>query len=277
MVSLAEVERQLKALGQNYRFWGRPEIQELPNILMPGEQIKAHVNGRYHGGFASFCATDQRLLLIDKKLFYLTVEDLRFDMINEVDFSSQLLSGTICVCTPTKTMTFTTLHPQDLRKLATYIQGRVMQIRQDFGLHPQSAQSDAQQSDITNREATAQPAAPKMAATTSKPSSITQMPRPLHEYLAEIAQLDASSNQLPELPLAPPSLIERGLVNNQMVNPNDPAVSGGLQSADDQSASVEITELPTPRRLNPYMGAPLLMRHRIGRFGPVTTPISRPD
>ncbi|MEO8785040.1 MAG: PH domain-containing protein [Candidatus Saccharimonadales bacterium] len=273
MISIKEVERQLKALGQNYRFWGRPEIMELPNILMPGEQIQAHVNGRYHGGFASFCATDQRLLLIDKKLFYLTVEDLRFDMINEIDFSAQLLSGTINVCTPTKTMTFTTLHPQDLRKLATYIQGRVMQIRQDFGLHPQSAQAGAELA--APQSVVVEPPFAVINSEDEPKKPYNQrvqnlMPRPLHEYLAEVAGLKAPKNQLPELPPAAPSLIERNL----MINPNDPAVDGSGQ-ATGHDASVEITELPTPRRLNPYMGAPLLMRHRVGRFGPVTAPPTR--
>lgn len=139
MISLQEVERQLKQIKANYRFWGRPEILELPKILVPGEQIQACVNGHYSGGFATFCATDQRLLLIDKKLLYLTVEDLRYDMINEVDYCAQLITSTMSVCTPTKTMTFTTLQPAKLRLVATYIQQRVMEIRQEFGLHNQSA------------------------------------------------------------------------------------------------------------------------------------------
>src|SRR5690349_14341378 len=98
MVTLKEVEKQLTAIGANNRYWGRAEIIELQHILVPGEQIKAHLTGRYQGGFANFVATDQRLLLVDKKLFYLTVEDMRYDMIAEVDFSGQLLSATIRVC-----------------------------------------------------------------------------------------------------------------------------------------------------------------------------------
>ncbi|MDQ5971943.1 MAG: hypothetical protein QG553_102 [Patescibacteria group bacterium] len=132
MVALKEVERQLDALGANNRFWGRAEIVELQHILVPGEQIQASLNGRYHGGFATFVVTDQRLLIVDKKLFYLTVEDMRYDMISEVDFSAQLLSGTIQVCTPTKTLSFTNYKPRELRVVTSYIQQKVMQVRHQY-------------------------------------------------------------------------------------------------------------------------------------------------
>jgi hypothetical protein len=132
MISLEEVEKQLEAIGANSRFWGRAEIVELQHILVPGEQIQACLNGRYEGGFATFVATDQRLLLVDKKLFYLTVEDMRYDMIAEVDFGAQLFSGTMNVCTPTKNLAFTAFKPKQLRQVATYIQQRVMQVRHQY-------------------------------------------------------------------------------------------------------------------------------------------------
>ncbi|MEO5627705.1 MAG: PH domain-containing protein [Candidatus Saccharimonadales bacterium] len=139
MVTLQEVEKQLEAIGANSKFWGRAEIIELQHILVSGEQIQACLNGRYSGGFATFVATDQRLLLVDKKLFYLTIEDMRYDMISEVDFGAQLMSGTIKVCTPTKNLTFTTFKPKPLREVTNYIQQRVMQVR-----HMYSSQSEPQ-------------------------------------------------------------------------------------------------------------------------------------
>ncbi len=89
MVSKKSVEAQLKRIHFNYLAWGKTEIQELPNIILPEEHILECVNGMYEGGFALLVATDMRVLLIDKKpLNYLTVEDLRFDMISEIDLSS---------------------------------------------------------------------------------------------------------------------------------------------------------------------------------------------
>lgn len=129
MVNLNEVERQLKQIGQKFRFWGRPEILELRYILIPGEQIQSCINGRYSGGFATLCATDQRILLIDKKPMYLTFEDIRYDMIAEVDYSHRLIDASINICTPNKNLIFTTWHKPDLRVMTSYLQQRVMEIR----------------------------------------------------------------------------------------------------------------------------------------------------
>lgn len=134
MVTLQEVEKQLEAIGANSKFWGRAEIVELQHIIVPGEQIHYCLNGRYEAGFATFVATDQRLLIVDKKLFHLIIEDMRYDMISEVDFGAQMLSGTIKVCTPTKNLSFTTYKPKMLRQVVNYIQQRVMQVRHQYSI-----------------------------------------------------------------------------------------------------------------------------------------------
>ncbi len=162
MVTLKEVEKQLTAIGANHRYWGRAEVIELQHILVPGEQIQACLNGRYEGGIATFVATDQRLLLVDKKLFYLTVEDMRYDMIAEVDFGAQLLSGTLRVCTPTKTLTFTTFKPKVLRQVASYIQQRVMQVHHQY--EPQQVAQPVQMQQMLHPSPMPQP--PVVAAPT---------------------------------------------------------------------------------------------------------------
>lgn len=145
MVSLLEVERQLKRIEASFRYWGRQEMLELQHILIPGEEIKSCINGRYVGGFAMLCATDQRLLLIDKKPMYLTMEDVRYDMVSEVDFSHRLVDATIHVMTPTKALVFTTWRRIDLRKMTTYLQQRVLEIRQGQAFQTQTEQQFMQQ------------------------------------------------------------------------------------------------------------------------------------
>ena len=129
MVQLKTVEDQLKEIGSHFRFFGRPEIRELAKVLMPGERIASATNGFYEGGFAMLCVTDQRLLLIDKKPMYLTIEDVRFDMIAEIDFNHRLLNATARVFSTNKALTFTSWNHERLRKLIEYLQHRVMQIR----------------------------------------------------------------------------------------------------------------------------------------------------
>lgn len=238
MVSLQEVENQLTAIGANYRFWGRAEIVELQHILVPGERIQACLNGRYEGGFATFVATDQRLLLVDKKLFYLTTEDMRYDMIAEVDFTAQLFSGTIKVVTPTKSLTFTSYRPQILRQVATHIQQRVMQVRHIAAPTNGVAQAQGQTGHVPPRPV---------------------VNRPIHQVY-----------QPPAAPAAPPpshySLypeVYASLLGNQAVN--------GANAEPDQ-ARASAVGLPSPVRRNPYVNPPLMVRRRIGRFGPIGQP-----
>jgi len=145
MVTREEIEQQLKRIGCNYRWWGRAEIRELAKILLPEETIAQCVNGRYEGGFAMLCVTDHRILLVDRKPMFLTLEDIRFDMISEIDFSARMLDCTIHVITPTHKLAFTAWNQVRLRRLMEYTQERVMEIRQHFMLQQlQAAQGYAQ-------------------------------------------------------------------------------------------------------------------------------------
>lgn len=142
MVTLATVEQQLKAVGCNFRFWGRAELRELCQILLPGETIAQVVNGQYEAGFAMLCATDFRVLLIDKKPKYLTLKDIRYDMITELDFSARMLNSTIRIYTPNKELRFTTPSSVRLRKLFTHTQHKVMEIRNRFMMQQYQQQHD---------------------------------------------------------------------------------------------------------------------------------------
>lgn len=144
MVSLEEIERQLARINASFRFWGHAEVRELQHILIPGEQIQECINGRYEGGFAMLCATDQRLLLVDKKPMYLTMEDVRYDMVAEVDFSHRLVDATIRVCTPNKNLVFTSWRRTELRRMTGYLQHRVIEIRQQHTYEMQHMQIQQQ-------------------------------------------------------------------------------------------------------------------------------------
>jgi len=129
MVSLKSVERQLKKIDANYKFWGRPEIVELSKILMEDEKIAQCVNGTYEGGVALFCATDHRVLLVDKKPMYLTIEDIRYDMISDINYNYRLLSSTLQIMTGVKTLQFSAWSHHRLRSMMSYVQQRVTELR----------------------------------------------------------------------------------------------------------------------------------------------------
>ena len=146
MVHLKTVEDQLKAIGANFRFFGRPEVRELAKIITPGETIAQAVNGYYEGGFAMLAVTNHRLLLVDRKPLFLTLEDIRFDMVSEVDFNYRLLNAMIRVYTPNKSLVFTCWNHSKLRHLAEYLQEQVSRSRQSHTIpQDQFAQMVGQQ------------------------------------------------------------------------------------------------------------------------------------
>ncbi|GAC1387813.1 MAG: hypothetical protein NVS1B7_2530 [Candidatus Saccharimonadales bacterium] len=124
------VQKQLRQIGADFRHWGRGEAREIPQALMEGEALQVALMGRYSGGFAMLIATDQRILLIDKKPLYLTIEDIRYDMVAEVDYRHQLIDATVHICTLNKQLRFTSTRKPELRQLTNFIQVRVSELRQ---------------------------------------------------------------------------------------------------------------------------------------------------
>lgn len=139
MISKQAVAEQLKRIGCNYTLWGRTEVGELSAILMDDEQILQAVNGYYDGGFALLCTTNYRVFLVDKKPLALTVEDLRYDMIAEVDYGSRVVTAVLHIYTPLRTLDFTSWSISKLRNSMNYIQQRVMELRNNDFLSTQPA------------------------------------------------------------------------------------------------------------------------------------------
>lgn len=179
---LKELEDQLKAIGCNFRFWGRAELRELANVLLPGEVVMHCVNGSYEGGFALLAATDQRVLLVDKKPMYLTLEDVRFDMITEIDFNGRLVNSNVFICTPNKNLRFIGYNQARLRKLFHYVQTRVAEIRQHYTMIQQNQ--------------SAQTTAPAPAPQLANPQLVTQAFTPVQTQqpvFAEVQTFDAAA------------------------------------------------------------------------------------
>lgn len=146
MVSTESIAAQLKKIGFSQQAWGRAEVRELPNIILPDEQIFECVNGIYEGGFALLVATDVRVLLIDKKpLNYLTVEDLRFDMINEIDYSHRAFGAYVDITTGNRELKFRSYNRPRLRKLINHVQHRMAEIKKDEAVHQEGQNQHLEQ------------------------------------------------------------------------------------------------------------------------------------
>jgi hypothetical protein len=143
--SAATIEKQLMDLGFRVHGWGRSEVKELQNIILPEEEIYECVNGLYEGGFALLLATDVRVLLVDKKpLNYLTVEDLRFDMINEIDYSHRLFGAYIKISAGETSLKFNSVNQHRLRKLIGHVQQCMAEAKKQQATHPHLEQINQQ-------------------------------------------------------------------------------------------------------------------------------------
>jgi len=130
MVQMSVIEARLSQLGVHVSRLYKPEVKELQQILAENEEIYSIVPGRYFGGFALLAVTDRRLILIDKKTMFLTVEVIPFDMVSEVDFNARLVDASLVLFTLNKQHRFTCMkYKSKLRDMATYIQQKMMELR----------------------------------------------------------------------------------------------------------------------------------------------------
>src|ERR1700679_3928209 len=129
MVSLLKIEEQLHEIGFRAHGWGRGEIKELCKILSDDEVILQCANGYYQNGFAMLLATNQRLLLVDQKPMFLTLEAIWYDKIGQIDYYHRLLNSTLCISSPSKDLRFTSVNQSRLRQILAYAQERMMAAR----------------------------------------------------------------------------------------------------------------------------------------------------
>ena len=234
MVSSRSVQKQLKLIHFNQRSWGRTELSELPNILMPDEEIFECVNGYYEGGFALLCATNIRMLLIDKKpLKYLTVEDVRFDMINQIDYSHRLLGAHITVSAGIKNLKFTSLNQRRLRKLINHIQNRMAEVKKES-----LAQGETQQIHLENINQQLQ------AYLLAQYQHQEELNRQLKE--ARAGSPEVLSQPVPSAPLPPSTELSDYLFAQNLLKSYDLPTKASTEVAEPAYATTPSAILPLP-------------------------------
>lgn len=239
MVNKKSVTKQLRQIGCDYAVWGRTEIHELSYILMDNERITQAVNGYYDGGFALLCITNYRVLVVDKKPFLLTVEDLRYDMIVEVDYSSRIFTSVLHIYTPMRTLMFTSWSITRLRKSMSYIQQRVMELRNNDYLASQFATATAQRA-----------ALPPLAPLKRQQASAKKI-----FQLRQARDNVPVSEEIADIPTQVETVPSDSLRVNATENQPDP-------EPEPLSGAVARPYQLAQRTINPYTKVPLLARRR---------------
>lgn len=110
-------------------FFNARELSEVSHLLMKGEQLLAAVSGFYTAGTAVLCVTSKRVLLVDKKMLRLSIEDVRFESIKEVNYSQQALFASLRFFYAGRDMQFRTWHRRELRSLSQIVQEKMFDVR----------------------------------------------------------------------------------------------------------------------------------------------------
>ena len=80
------------------RFFTTKELDSLPALLSPYEQVLAFSSGLHEGNTWLIALTDQRVILLDKGLFFgLKQTSIEIDRINNIESKSGLLFGSISI------------------------------------------------------------------------------------------------------------------------------------------------------------------------------------
>lgn len=145
MVATKELLRQFHLLGVKPSIWAKAEIRELANVLVPGERLTHVVFGWYENSFALLCCTEHRVLLIDKRPFFLKLEDVRYDKISEIKFLNRLLDSSVILSYAGMKLEFRSWSQSALRKLTSYVQETIMRINRQQWQVPMDDYEDRDQ------------------------------------------------------------------------------------------------------------------------------------
>jgi hypothetical protein len=130
MSSIKGLDNRLRQPSLRFRFFGRSEIRELNHILEKDEHVHHCAFGFYQGGSGILVATNNRILLVDKRPFYLNIEDFRYEQISKTVLLTQFLQGTIYIQSRIKKLVFRSISDERLRNIKDFISGKVYEVQE---------------------------------------------------------------------------------------------------------------------------------------------------
>lgn len=125
-VDASMVDSQIKALGDFHQWFTKKEIQHLPEVLSPGETIKALTSGFYEGNTWLVTVTDQRILFLDKgMLFGLKQVELPLRQISSISHKTGLMFGELHIATSSGKSLIKNIPKGEAAKIASIISSLV--------------------------------------------------------------------------------------------------------------------------------------------------------
>lgn len=121
MTNHKTLKRDLFKKGFKFRFLGKSGIKELATLLEKNEVVHHCIYGYYAGGSAVLAATNNRLLLIDKRVMFSNMEDMRYQSIRKTRFYKGMLGATLVIKTKSNRVMFRSYSDAKLSELSEFI------------------------------------------------------------------------------------------------------------------------------------------------------------
>lgn len=114
------------------------EVKELPKILRKNEKIENIIKGEYNGGIGILVCTIERLIFIDKGLFYgLKVESFPLNKINSIQYETGIMLGKLKIYSSGNTTVIDNVEKVTVRKFAEFVREKIESIEKENSIKPE--------------------------------------------------------------------------------------------------------------------------------------------
>lgn len=113
---------ELHDVGVDHYQWLGPEGQELFALLRPNEHIGGVLYGRQETGTALIVATNQRLMFIDKKPFFLKIDEIDYESLHAINYENIGFFATVTLLSSGQDYRMRTNHLKSAQEFVQYVE-----------------------------------------------------------------------------------------------------------------------------------------------------------
>lgn len=118
------IKQELAAVGVTSYGQRKLAIRHLPTVIHKDEHIQAAVYGQTGNGTALLVVTEKRVIYIDKKPLFNTVDELSFDIVSGVKLTTAGLFSALALHTRLGDYSLRFVNRQCARRFVSYIESR---------------------------------------------------------------------------------------------------------------------------------------------------------
>lgn len=148
--NLTDLKAELKVLGVGAVGLRTPEVKELVRILHPNERIGGVVYGRHSSGLTWLVATDKRILFLNIKPLFSTIDELTYDVVSGIKSSHAGLFTTVVLHTRVSDYVIRFVNQKCAAIFIKYIETRRLESGEYPPERPQQQKFESSDDEATN-------------------------------------------------------------------------------------------------------------------------------